>query len=209
MNEIGRAHQTVDSNVRLIGEMMEHQDTPAKTVRAHLEGRAISGKRVLSAIPGLPSILRHGIGKIVLSVVENNLKTPVCGKCHRGCARQIGEIRRAVSVKYILDVAIGSTSRVRAIAFIGLAQIDSLGILRFVLIRDDVSFVVITLANQPTEDSAGISPGKNSALRRLAVPCSDVVLLKSSAKTCPADPLDWSISRCEQTSLRRAAGSAE
>jgi hypothetical protein len=53
--------------------------------------------------------------------------------------------------------------------------INVVGILFHVLVNDGVALVVVTLADQPTEDPGGIVRVGDAALGRFAVECGDVI----------------------------------
>src|SRR5258706_15720050 len=73
--EVGGADETMPADLRLTGEMMEHQHALAQAIRANLESGAVHGEGVVTAEP-LAGIARRGIFRVVLAVVENHLEHP-------------------------------------------------------------------------------------------------------------------------------------
>src|ERR671916_2669473 len=127
-------------------------------------------------------LLRFGQGRIgveflvvALVVVEDRLEQPALvgqlGRVGRAPARVA--IRRPVTVPDALQVAVG---RARAVALVGLREIDVLVVLRRVLVDDGVALVVVALADKPAEDPSLIAGIEDARAGRFAVPRRDVVL---------------------------------
>src|SRR5664279_3008154 len=112
----------------------------------------------------------------MFAVVQNKFETPVCGQRSFGRGGQVWKIRYPVAVENVLQVAICSASHICAIAFVNLGEVDGSGVLLLVLVGNYVPFVVIALADQPTEYMAGVCGIGNPAFGRFTVPCGDIVL---------------------------------
>src|SRR5207237_7766971 len=116
--------QTVEADTWLIGKMMKHQRPAAQAIGANLERGSVSRKRVGSAIPGRAGLLGDRSLDIVFAVVEHELETPIARLArqrNRLLGRQIREIRRAVTVKYTLEVEVSGAGPV---ALVSLGEID-------------------------------------------------------------------------------------
>lgn len=112
----------------------------------------------------------------MLAVIEDQFKTPVGWQRSLGGCAQVGEVRRAIAVHHILDVAIRRPHGACSVALMHLAEIDTSRVFRFVGVSDDVAFVVVGLADKPSEDTAWVGGIGDAAFGRLAVPSGDVVL---------------------------------
>src|SRR5262249_62354734 len=92
---------------------------------------------------------------------------------------QVWEVRSAVPVEHMFEVARGrarAIGAIRAVALVGLTDVNRLRVLPLVLISDRVALIVIAVADQSTEDASGIRGIEDAALLRLPVPGGDVFL---------------------------------
>ena len=74
-----------------------------------------------------------------------------------------------------------------------LRQIDAIRVFCYKLIGDDIAFVIVAFADQPSEDMTGFGRIGNSAFFSFAVPSGDVVFgdrapksIAQVRKICPA-----------------------
>ena len=104
MRQVRAAHKAVEPDAGFAGEMMEHQHASAEPIRAQFKGRAIGRERVEPAGPRLSGVVRNRVLRIVLAVIQDELKAPVAGERHRFGNIQIGEMGRAVTITYPLEV---------------------------------------------------------------------------------------------------------
>src|SRR5215831_14419892 len=64
----------------------------------------------------------------------------------------------------------------RAVTLMNLGQIDVIGILAFILVNNNVAFVIVALTNQPAKNARFIVGIANPTLICFAIPSRDVVL---------------------------------
>ncbi len=146
--KVSGADQAFQSNVGLVFEVVKHQYTLAKAICAKFKSGPISRERVEADLPGRKTgILRQRILCVVLAVIEYELETPIGGQWHRWVDVQVGKIRTTVAVENVFYVSLGRTGGIGAVAFVGLGEIDTGGVLRLILIGDNVALVVITLTD--------------------------------------------------------------
>ena len=88
-----------------------------------------------------------------------------------------------VAVSNSLQIAVDRSGHIIPIAFVYLCSAvascvfeNPCGVFGLVLVDDDVSFVIVTFADQPTKDAGAVCRIGDSALGGLAVPSGDVVL---------------------------------
>ena len=86
----------------------------------------------------------------MLAVIKHNLEAPISGQGHRCVRSEIWKIRSTVAIENVLEVPLGGTRRIAAVALVCLGEINPRRVLRLILIDDNVALVVIALADQPT-----------------------------------------------------------
>ena len=150
---------------------MEHQHALAQAMGPHFKRRAVRREGVLAGLPCV-DLLWCGIGLVVLAIVEHDFEVPVAVARRlrpRLAGLKFGQIRYVIAVENALEIAIGGTPWVLLVAtilLVGLRKINVFGVLRFVVIRNDVALVVVALADEPAEDTFRIS---GSAIRELSL----------------------------------------
>src|SRR5260370_14624913 len=111
----------------------------------------------------------------MLAIIEYQFETPIRRQRYGPIPGQERKIRSAIAIEDGLDIPLGRSCYVAAVALVRLREIDSRRVFRFVLIRRDVSLIVIALADEPGEDPRGIGPISHPALHPPPVPRGDVL----------------------------------
>src|ERR1035441_3310560 len=120
MHKVRRANQTIERDVCLSWEMMKHQHAAAQPVRSNFESGAVSRKWIEPADPRQAGLLWGRIQQIVLTVVKDQLKTPVGWQRRFYCCSEVGKVWRAVAVEDILEIPICRTGDIGAVALVDL-----------------------------------------------------------------------------------------
>src|ERR1043166_8323810 len=116
IGEVGRTHEAVFANTSIAIEVMEREDALAQACRAHLEGRAIGGERVVPIIPLAWVVRFWGIG-IMFAVVEDDFEHPVGlldlryaeERWARSCTIQH---RYSIAIANSFEIAVGCPARI-------------------------------------------------------------------------------------------------
>src|SRR5262245_17451108 len=122
MNQVRGTNQAFQADFGLVGEMMEHQDAPAETIRAYLKGGPVGGEGIRSAGPRPCRVVRRGVRLIVFAVVKHNLEAPIGGQWGWRPSGQVRKIRSTVPVGDTLDVPLGRARQIAAVPLIGLGK---------------------------------------------------------------------------------------
>ena len=88
----------------------------------------------------------------MLTIIEDHFEHPIwVSRQRRGwlAGREVREVGRAITVANVFQVALRRAALRGAIAFVDLRRSDIGGVLRFIIIDDEVAFVVVRLADQP------------------------------------------------------------
>src|SRR5258708_3961182 len=80
MSEIRGANQAVEADIFLLPEVMKHQGPAAQTMGPDFKRGPVRGKRIESASPLLPSVLRNRVLEVVVTIVKDQFETPVDGQ---------------------------------------------------------------------------------------------------------------------------------
>src|SRR5262249_57147528 len=119
--------------------------------------------------------------RIVVAVVEYNFEAPIGRQSGRLLRIQVRKIWYAVGVPDALQIAVGGARLIRAIAFVSSRCCNPIRVFGVVLVADDVTLVVIALANQPGKDASRIGGVGKAGLPGLAVPGGGCVVFNGSA----------------------------
>lgn len=167
--EISRAHETVLADTIPGEKMMEHEYALTEAVRSNLISCAIRREGIVAADPGADVVRFRAVG-IMLPVVKDNLEHPA----------GFGEIRlnkpgNEVVVLDTFEQAVCGSRQLSTILFAGRGSVDVLRILGLIAINNGVAFVVVALADQPLENSAGVVGIGNAAFGCRPVQSGDIV----------------------------------
>ena len=182
IGEIQGSHEAIGADARLIGKIIEKQQSLHAAISPDFEAGAVGRKRVGTDGPDAVGIGAHAG---MVAVIETEREHPVRRRGRRARGAKIDEIRGAVAVEDLAKVSLRGARFRRSIGFMRGSRCDAAPVFVGVEKNGRVAMVVECLADAPFEYAGRVLRIGYPALGRVAVDRNDVV---ASDRTPMDDP---------------------